>query len=181
MIVIRNFRFKGRGRKMFPIASQFLFETSSNRDKFCASKINGDNDGKRRTQFEIESILRRTDNCVTACGYIEKHFHSHQFKFDQVLIDNNNLPRKFSVHAQSDGLIFPQDQHLRNTFWIRNIRIADDIPGANILLHFHDDRVEVKAIKSININDELLMWFSEEVISFMGIPFLIPGNIQGES
>lgn len=78
-----------------------------------------------------------------------------------------------------DGTMIPQEPMLRNKFWIKNIRLADNIPSANVMLYFHDDRVELKAIKSINAHDELLMWFSEEIISFMGIPFLIPGNIQG--
>lgn len=171
--------------KMFPIASQFVFEPSQN--KFHI-KVNGDNErNSRRTQFEIESLLKSSahngnDNCesfVTAGSVIEKNSLSHQYNFDQVLIDHH-VPKKFSVMTHNiDSHIVPQDPLLRNKFWIRNIRIADDIPGANVMLHFHDDRVELKAIKSVNVGEELLLWFSEEIISFMGIPFLIPGNIQG--
>jgi hypothetical protein len=158
---------------MYPIASQFVF------DKFCG-RINGDDGNKNYRKFEIENILKSAESSVIANGLIEKNFLSHQFKFDQVLIDSVHLPRKLSVYAQNDGLIVPNDPQLRSHFWIRNIRISDDITSANVYIHLHDDRVELKAIKTINASDELLMWFSEEAISFMGIPFLIPGNIQGE-
>lgn len=172
---------------MFPIASQIVFETSTNGSNKFLSKINVDNERNlRHSQFEIENILRssssnnNTENCVTASEYIEKDSLSHQFGFDQVLIDNN-LPKVFNLIPHTiDGTIIPHEPILRNKFWVKNIRIADNIPSANVILHFRDDRVELKAVKSINVNDELLMWFSEEVISFMGIPFLIPGNIQGK-
>jgi hypothetical protein len=80
----------------------------------------------------------------------------------------------------ADGLILPYEPSLKHKFWLRNVRVADDIPGANVLLDMMDDKIELKAIKSISAGDELLLWFSEEILSFMGIPFLTPSNIQGE-
>lgn len=163
---------------MYPIASQFVFEGANNNKKFCNPKIGAESSRK----FEIESILRKSlehENCVVAGEFLPKNSVSHQFAFDQVLIDLN-LSRKFSICMQDNNLLLPQEHHLRNKFWIRNIRIADDIPGANVILQFVDDKVELKIIKSINCGEELLMWFSEEIISFMNIPFLAPGNIQGE-
>lgn len=164
---------------MFPLASQqqnrhqFVFEGGENNNKFCA-KVGG--------KFEIENILRNSsisDNCVQASDFIPRNSSTHQFSFDQVIIDNN-LPRKLCVVVHNNNLIIPHDAQIRNKFWIKNIRIADDIPGANVILQFVEDKIELKAIKSINSSEELLMWFSEEVISFMNIPFLVPGNIQGK-
>jgi hypothetical protein len=163
---------------MYPIASQFVFEGANNNNKFCNPKNGADNSRK----FEIESILRKNldhENCVLASDFVSKNSVSHQFAFDQVLIDLN-LARKFTVCVQDNHLLLPQESHLRNKFWIRNVRIADDIPAANVILQFVDDKIELKVIKSINCGDELLMWFSEEIISFMNIPFLAPGNIQGK-
>lgn len=144
--------------------------------------MNGENErNSRHSQFEIENILRSTSSsCVIAAEFIEKDSLSHQFSFEQVQIENS-LAKVINIIPHTiDGTMIPQEPMLRNKFWIKNIKIADNIPSANVMLYFHEDRVELKAIKSISINDELLMWFSEEVISFMGIPFLIPGNIQGE-
>ncbi|CAG9801253.1 unnamed protein product [Chironomus riparius] len=172
---------------MFPIASHLVFETSNNGSNKFHSKIVENDRNHRHTQFEIESILRsspsnnNSDICVTADEFIAKNSGSHQFSFDQVQIDNNS-PKVFSIIPHTiEGIMIPQEPMLRNKFWIKNIKIADNIPSANVMLHFNEDRVELKAIKSINSNDELLMWFSEEVISFMGIPFLIPGNIQARN
>lgn len=158
---------------MYPVASQFLFD-----GRLCG-KLSENEKGSKRTQFEIENILRRPSSEVFALDQIAKNTISHQFAFSQVLSETN-LPKKFNVNVQSDGHLAPQDAAIKTKFWIRNVRIADDTPGANAILGFCDDQIELKVIKSINANEEILLWFTEEVISFMGIPFLTPSNIQGE-
>lgn len=166
---------------MFPIASQFLFEASNSR--FCARISDNDSNknNSKRSQFEIENILKNSfcDKSVTAGGNIEKNIKSGQFTFDKISIDDH-LPKKFSVSVHGDGFLTPQDAGAKHKFWIKNIRIADDIPGANVLLHLTDDKIEVKTIKTIGTGDDLLLWFSEEILSVIGIPFLTPANIQGK-
>jgi hypothetical protein len=162
---------------MYPIATPFVIEATNSR--FCA-KLSDNEAGKKRSQFEIESILKNNfcDKTVTAVSAIEKGWRSHQYSFDQVSFDES-LPKKFSV-ISTDGLVLPYESSLKHKFWLRSVRVADDIPGANVLLDMTDDKIELKAIKSIDAGDELLLWFSEEILSFMGIPFLTPSNIQGE-
>lgn len=165
---------------MYPIASQFMFEATNSR--LCGKLSDNEaNKNTRRSQFEIENILKSSfcDNSVTAESEIHKNSRSHQYSFDKVLIDDK-LPKKFSVKMQSDGFLAAEDSTVNHKFWIKSIRVADDIPGANVLLDLIDDKVELKSIKSIKANDELLLWFSEETLNLMGIPFLTPANIQGE-
>lgn len=166
--------------EMYPMAPQFVFEGSNAR--FCAKM--GDNEANKnvkRSQFEMENILKSNfcDSSVTAESEIEKNTSSHQFMFNQVAFEDN-FPKKFSVVVQSDGLIAPQEAQLKHKFWFKRVRVADDIPGANVLLDMIEDKIELKTIKQINVNDELLLWYSEEILSFMGIPFLTPANIQGK-
>lgn len=164
---------------MYPIASHLVFEATNSR--FCARlSDNESNRNSRRSQFEIENILKSNfcDNSVIAGSEIEKSSMSHQFSFDHMSLDEK-MPKKISVNTQSDGSIAPQDSVVKHKFWLRNIRVSDDIPGANVLLDMRDDNIELKAIKLIHTGDELLLWFSEEILSFMGIPFLAPANIQG--
>lgn len=165
---------------MYPIASQFLFEASNSR--FCA-RLGGDNENNKnskRSQFEIENILKNKfcDKSVTAGSDVDKNSKSCHFTIEKISLDEQ-LPKKLSVCVHNDGSITPQDPTIRHKFWIKNIRVADDIPGANVLLHLIDDKIELKAIKSISSGDELLLWYSEEILSLMGIPFLTPQNIQG--
>lgn len=165
---------------MYPITSQFVFEATNSR--FCA-RLSDNEKNSKRSQFEIESILKSNfcDSSVTAGSEISKSSTSYPFGFDQLSMSDEKLPKKFSVSVQADGVIAPQEPTIKHKFWIRSIRIADDIPGANVLLDVRDDKVELKAIKQISIGEELLLWFSEEILGFMAIPFLTPANIQGKS
>lgn len=167
---------------MYPITSQFLFEGTNSR--FCGKiSENEVNKNSKRTQYEIENILKFPSNengGVFVNDRVEKQICSHTFSFSEIQIESN-LPKKFSVKVQSDRLLAPQDNTIKNKFWIRNIRVADDIPGANVILEFHDDKIQIQVIKPVGNNDELLLWFSDEIINFMGIPFLKPANIQGKS
>lgn len=165
---------------MYPITSQYLFEGTNSR--FCGKISDNEvNKNSKRTQYEIENILKfpPNENGVFVNDRVEKQTCSHNFSFSEIQIESN-LPKKFSVKVQSDRLLAPQDNTIKNKFWIRNIRIADDIPGANVILEFHDDKLQIQVIKQVGNNDELLLWFSEEIINFMGIPFLKPANIQGK-
>ncbi|CRK95974.1 CLUMA_CG009415, isoform A [Clunio marinus] len=165
---------------MYPLASQFVFDAANSR--LCVRISDNDtNKNAKRSQFEIESILRNNfcDKTVTAGSVIEKNLKSNQFAFDQMLIEEN-LPKKFIVSVQNDKIISPTESIMKQKFWLKSIRIADDIPGANTLLEIRDDNVEMRSIKTMNVGDELLLWFSEEILNLMGIPFLAPSNIQGQ-
>lgn len=163
---------------MFPINPHFIFEASNSR--ICGKLSENEVKNVKRSTFEIENLLKNNfcDNGINVVGTIEKNCLSHQFTLDEILIEEK-LPKKICVCAQSDGKIGPIDPIMSHKFWIKNIRIADDIPGANVLLEMHEDRIVLKTIKTLNTSDELLLWFSEEILSFMGIPFLNPANIQG--
>lgn len=157
----------------------FVFEATNSR--FCAKLSDNEaNKSSKITQFEIENILKSNfcESSVTAGSEIEKNSQSHQYSFDQIST-GENLPKKFTASVQSDGFIAPQDPALSHKFWIKSARVADDIPGANVLLDMADDKIALRAVKTIGTSDELLLWFSEEILGFMGIPFLTPANIQG--
>lgn len=159
---------------MYPIASQVMFEINNSR---FSGKLS-DNDSNKRRTHQIENILKISHSSVIAESQIGKSSRSHQYSCDQVLFDEV-LPKKMTVRVQSDNFINPSDPTL-NKFWIKSIRVADDIPGANVLLHLVDDKIELSTTKFIDANEELLLWFSDEILNVMGISFLMPANIQGE-
>ena len=162
---------------MFPIVPKFnIFEDSNN--VRCHSK--------KRTQFEIENILKysssekKSDKGVFASEKIEKGFSSQSFGFKEISFDVK-LPEKVHVKfAVNDRKIVARDHSVRGKFWIRQVKLADDIHSANLILELKEDKVEVQIIQNVNMNEELLMWFSEEIANLMNIPFLTPANIQGQ-
>lgn len=165
---------------MYPIVPQFVFDVPN----YCV-KLNESEKNLKKTQFEIESILKYSSNGKVEKGVflsenIVKNTLSQSFSFKDLSLDLN-FPNKFSVKICGNSKrLTPMDGVLSNKFWIRNIRIASDIPATNAVLEIINDKIEVVVIKDLSVNDELLLWFSEELVSLLGIPFLTPANIQGK-
>ncbi|KAK4879169.1 hypothetical protein RN001_007315 [Aquatica leii] len=74
-----------------------------------------------------------------------------------------------------------------NVHWIRAIRLSDDCHSSNIQLKLqpHNKRCAsskliLEAVRPISVGQELLLWFSEEVLALMQMVFLTPANIQGQ-
>lgn len=63
--------------------------------------------------------------------------------------------------------------------WIRKIKFSEDVHSYNCVIERSCDSVSIRAIKEITRGEELVAWFSEEVLILMAIPFLTPANIQG--
>lgn len=141
---------------------------------------------KKRTQFEIESILKFTtpdkkiENGVFSSENIEKGCTSSDFGFNELSFDFKLTEKLFVKLTKNDRKLVARDHTIRGKFWIRHVKLAEDIHSANLILKLKEDKVEAQVIQNIRMNDELLMWFSEEIVSFMNIPFLTPANIQGQ-
>lgn len=50
-----------------------------------------------------------------------------------------------------------------------------------MLLMNTDKGVILKTIRSITPGEPLLMWFTENILAMMNMPFLTPSNIQGKT
>jgi hypothetical protein len=166
---------------MYPVVPQFVFDETGN---FYGAKISESDKSLKRTQFEIENLLKISANTKFEKGVfltenVAKNSVTTNFAFNDISMDLN-FPSRFSVKLGSDNKITPIDSAIASKFWIRNIRLASDITSANALLELRDDKLEVVVIKDLSANDELLMWFSDELTGLLGIPFLTPANIQGQ-
>lgn len=168
------------GFEMYPVVPQFVFDEAGN---FYSAKISeSEKNNLKRTQFEIENILKfsaKVEKGVFLAENIGKNSVSSSFMFNDISMDLN-FPSRFSVKIGSDNKVIPVESAIGNRFWIRNIRLANDIPSANASLELRNERLEVIVTKDLNVNEELLMWFSDELMSLLGIPFLTPANIQGQ-
>lgn len=68
--------------------------------------------------------------------------------------------------------------------WIRALRLSDDCHSYNVQLRIHPSNVQkliLQAIRPIQAGEELLLWFSEDILAILQVVFLTPANIQGKS
>jgi hypothetical protein len=65
--------------------------------------------------------------------------------------------------------------------WLLEARLADDCHSYNVLLQRGgaSNTVVLYVVKSIRNGEELQLWFSEQMLVLLAVPFLTPLNIQG--
>ncbi|KAJ8913500.1 hypothetical protein NQ315_017050 [Exocentrus adspersus] len=81
------------------------------------------------------------------------------------------------------------------THWIRALRLSDDCHSYNIQLRLQPayqrpstsltkftqiPKLMLQAVRPIEAGQELLLWFSEDILAMLQIVFLTPANIQGQ-
>lgn len=77
--------------------------------------------------------------------------------------------------------------------WVRAIRLSDDCHNYNIQLKLKPSQrisnssnkntspsqLILQVVRPIQAGQELLLWFSEDILAMLQIAFLTPANIQG--
>lgn len=82
----------------------------------------------------------------------------------------------------------------KDIHWIRALRLSDDCHSYNMQLRLHPTqkpcsnlnknlptpKLILQSVKPIAAGEELLLWFSEDILAMLQIAFLTPANIQGK-
>lgn len=78
-----------------------------------------------------------------------------------------------------DGRLRHVSEHDNPTSWLKMVALAEDCQSCNVLLVLAERGVVLRTIRRIAPGEELLMWFTENILAMMNVPFLTPANIQG--
>ncbi|KZC14730.1 PR domain zinc finger protein 13 [Dufourea novaeangliae] len=103
------------------------------------------------------------------------------------IIDVNRLSQKstsviqYVEVADADGRLYCVDGLISAPCWLKIVTFAKDCQSCNVLLMTTDKGVILKTIRSITPGEPLLMWFTENILAMLNMPFLTPSNIQGQN
>ncbi|XP_028982332.1 PR domain zinc finger protein 13 [Diachasma alloeum] len=104
------------------------------------------------------------------------------------VIDINDLAQKSSSVIQyvevadNNGRLYCVNGLVNSACWIKIVTLAKDCQSCNVLLMSTEEGVVLKTIRVISPGEPLLMWFTENILAMMHMPFLTPYlNIQGEN
>lgn len=65
--------------------------------------------------------------------------------------------------------------------WLNWINISKDTHSNNATLEIvEENKLIIRTVKNVAADEEIFLWFSEEVLAQMDVPFLTPSNIQGK-
>lgn len=101
--------------------------------------------------------------------------------FDCINVAGAQVPKcKSFISLDASGFIV-NDQNFPESLWLRSLAIAHDTYSHNAQLEITSDhRLRVKIVKHLVIDEEIQLWFSDEILAIMTIPFLTPANILGK-
>ncbi|KAF5269174.1 hypothetical protein FQR65_LT02474 [Abscondita terminalis] len=98
-----------------------------------------------------------------------------------ILVGTNGFGNLELEHSSKQGWC-------NNVHWIRAIRLSDDCHSYNVELKLESttnrkctfSKLIMQTIRPISVGQELLLWFSEDILALMQMAFLTPANIQGQ-
>lgn len=91
----------------------------------------------------------------------------------------DHLGSKKILKVSSSGYLQSEDK-TPESIWMRNLNLSNDTHCNNALLEMTSGKqLRVRMVKNVAPNEEILLWFSEEILALMQIPFLTPANIRG--
>lgn len=80
-----------------------------------------------------------------------------------------------------EGRLICIDRLVSTPCWLKIVEFANDCQACNVLLMTTAEGVILKTIRDITPGEPLLMWFTENILAMLNIPFLTPSNIQDQN
>lgn len=66
--------------------------------------------------------------------------------------------------------------------WVKSVQIAKDVHSFNVIIEKLDQfTMHVRTMRNIEIDEEIIAWFSDDILYTMGLTHLSPINIQGKT
>lgn len=81
----------------------------------------------------------------------------------------------------AEGRLVCVDSLVSTSCWLKIVEFANDCQACNVLLISTTEGVILQTIRDITAGEPLLMWFTENILAMLNIPFLTPSNIQGKA
>lgn len=125
----------------------------------------------------------KTESKLTSGSYaietIPKDTKSRQFDHIDVTEEAVHQRRCF-VGIDTSGYLV-NDQRVSDSIWLRSLSLAYDTYSHNVQLEITSDhRLRLRVVKNLVIDEEIQLWFSDEILAILSIPFLTPVNILGK-
>lgn len=95
--------------------------------------------------------------------------------------EKSSQNRKCFVGIDETGYLL-NDQRFAESSWLRRLSLAYDTYSHNAQLEITSDhRLRLRIVKNLVIDEEIQLWFSDDILAILSIPFLTPVNILGNT
>lgn len=133
------------------------------------------------SESESEGDRSITVSGCFASGIIPKGTHSRAVDSFDLYAQAKDLDEKnLRLRVNSSGLL-QAETNIADHKWIKLIKLSNDTQSNNAILEMTSHKqLCVRILRNLQPDEEVLLWFSEEILAQMYIPFLTPANIRGK-
>lgn len=164
--------------------------------------FNGNSYARHRSpEVKIESSSMDACSSTSACGgsesesegdrapigcfastTIPNNCHSRALENFEMFAPMHKSTEKRNIRLRPNALgILHAESDVADHEWIKSLRLSNDTHSNNAILEtVNQKQLHVRIVKDLQPGEEVLLWFSEELLALMYIPFLTPANIRGK-
>lgn len=118
-----------------------------------------------------------SDIKVFAAEFLKKDSKSVEISSEELLLPNITV-KKLNISLSKDGFLKPLEKTSAN--WFKNVKLSSDVHSNNSLIEITaSGLIQIRILKDILPEQEITCWFSENILAYMAVPFLVPVNIRG--
>lgn len=136
-----------------------------------------------RTAAPSSGFKRNVSNKITAKEVLLKDSVSEVFPSEDLDGFSVKHDRHFSkIRLSPSGVVVPDyvGYNTSQSCWIRHLRLSPNIHYQNAVLELcKSNTFRVRVMADIQVGQEINLWFSQELLVAMQIPFLTLLNIRG--
>lgn len=126
-----------------------------------------------RSSIQISGCYSSESIPKDSCSYTVENF-------EMCSPIKDSCEKHIRLRVTTSGML-QSERNIPDHEWIRSIKLSNDTHSNNAILETTDHKqLRVRIIRNVQPGEEILLWFSEEILALMYIPFLTPANIRGK-
>lgn len=153
--------------------SVWTSECTENKSKKNYQKLNN------KSQRAVDSV-KTNSSAIVGCFASEFIPKDTKTKSIGALDSYLNVDKVKKIYLSTRNGYLHTNDKTPEQVWIKNIKLSMDTHSNNVLLEISNSVLCLRTIRNVNVNEELMLWFSEEILAAMYIPFLTPASIRGK-
>lgn len=118
---------------------------------------------------------------VKAASELKPNSATEVIDIDSLANNVNPIYERMLEISDREGRLYCLNDFVNTSCWLKMVPLAKDCQSPNVMLMNAEKGVVLKTIKNIYPGEPLLMWFTENILAMMNIPFLTPRNILGKN
>ncbi|XP_065208670.1 zinc finger protein 600-like [Planococcus citri] len=158
---------------MFPMIPQYFFAKPSECGAGFSSGV-----ADKICDIAKNPVRVRKKFKIIVASVVDVDVESASIPVDELLRNADEKLEEIRVYSEDNVL----KTDTKTWSWLKQVPLAEDCHSCNVILYQESacPIIKIKTVRKILPGEELVVWFSGELLSILQIPHLLPNNILSE-